>query len=156
MNWRIRLEPLIRPLFFAYARLTRGLTLGVRGIVTDAEGRVLLIEHTYVAGWYLPGGGVERGEDAELSLAREMVEEVGVRLTGRARLLSVHSNDAHHRGDHILVYRCEQWEPCEATSKNEIARMGWFALDALPEGLKPGHRRRIEEAFGGAQVGVLW
>jgi ADP-ribose pyrophosphatase YjhB (NUDIX family) len=40
------------------------MTLGVRGVATDGEGRVLLVKHTYViAGWWLPGGGVEQGRD---------------------------------------------------------------------------------------------
>jgi hypothetical protein len=60
MSLRRLMQPLIRPLFHAHARRTRGMTLGVRGLVTDAEGRVLLVEHTYMPGWYMPGGGVER------------------------------------------------------------------------------------------------
>ena len=156
MLWRRRVEPILRPLIFAWFKLSRGLTLGVRGIVRDAEGRVLLIEHTYTHGWFLPGGGVERGESAEQSLARELVEEVGVRLTGRARLVSIHSNDTYHKGDHVLVYLAESWEPCPPTQKGEIHQIGWFALDALPDTLKPGHRRRLAEVFGEADVDVLW
>jgi len=156
MSWKRRLEPPLRPLIYFAMRVMRGMTLGVRGVVIDSEGRVLLVEHTYTHGWYLPGGGIERGETAETALARELVEEAGVRLTGAARLVSFHSNHANHRGDHILVYRCEQWEACEATSRGEIAQRGWFAPDALPDGIKPGHRRRIEEAFGARAPDVLW
>ena len=59
------LEPFARPFVRLYARTRRGMTLGVRGLVTNEAGEVLLIKHTYLAGWYLPGGGVERGETAE-------------------------------------------------------------------------------------------
>lgn len=156
MSWKRRLEPGLRPLIRWFSRQSRGLTLGVRALVTDAEGRVLLVEHTYVHGWYLPGGGIERRETAETALARELVEEAGIRLTGPARLVSFHSNEAHFPGDHILVYHCDHWEPCEATSRGEISRVGWFAPDALPDGIKPGHRRRIEEAFGAGSAHPHW
>jgi ADP-ribose pyrophosphatase YjhB (NUDIX family) len=156
MSWRRAVEPFARPFVFAWFKLARGLTLGVRGIVQDAEGRILLIEHTYVEGWHLPGGGVEKAETAETALGRELVEEAGVRLTGPPKLVSIHSNHAHHPNDHVLTYLCPDWEACEATSKGEIARIGWFAPDALPEGLRPGHRRRIEEALLGAPLAALW
>ncbi|MDB5456444.1 MAG: MutT/nudix family protein, partial [Caulobacter sp.] len=90
MLWLRRVEPLARPLIHAWFRLRRGLTLGVRGLVTDADGKVLLVSHTYVPGWHLPGGGVERGESAEQAVVRELAEEAGVRAIGRPRLLSVH------------------------------------------------------------------
>jgi ADP-ribose pyrophosphatase YjhB (NUDIX family) len=156
MALRARFEPLIRPFFQAYARARRGMTLGVRGLVTDAEGRVLLVRHTYVKGWHMPGGGVERGETAEAALARELVEEAGVRLTAPPVLISIHSAHAKFRGDHILVYRVVNWTPCPATSRGEIAELGWFAPDALPEGTAPGTRGRIAEALQGALRQALW
>jgi len=156
MLWRRRIEPFTRPFVFAWFRLSRGLTLGVRGLVTDTEGRVLLIQHTYVPGWYMPGGGVERGETAETALAREMQEEAGIRVLGRPRLLSFHSNEVRHPGDHVLVYRIEAWEPCAASQQGEIHAVGWFAPDALPDDITPATRQRIVEALEGAESDVMW
>jgi 8-oxo-dGTP pyrophosphatase MutT (NUDIX family) len=44
----------------AYWFAVRTVSLGVLGLVVDEAGRVLLVEHTYRHGWYLPGGGVRR------------------------------------------------------------------------------------------------
>lgn len=156
MTWRRRIEPLTRPVFFAVSRLARGRTLGVRGVVTDAQGRVLLVEHTYVHGWYLPGGGVERGETAEQALARELVEEAGVRSLARPRLLSVHSNERYFRGDHVLVYRVTAWEPCAASSRGEIAAARFFSRDALPPETTAATRRRIDEALDDRDPDPAW
>jgi ADP-ribose pyrophosphatase YjhB (NUDIX family) len=156
MLWLRRIEPLLRPVLQAYSALRRGLTLGVRGLVTDAEGRVLLVEHTYLPGWYLPGGGVERRELAEDALARELVEEAGVEVIGRPRLISIHSNEKKHPGDHVLIYRVETWTPCQATSRGEIHAVDWFAPDALPDNVTPATRRRIEEALGGREADPHW
>jgi ADP-ribose pyrophosphatase YjhB (NUDIX family) len=150
MYWRRKVGPLMRPLFHLLARLGRGLTLGVRGMVVDQAGRVLLVEHTYMAGWYMPGGGVERGETAEEALARELVEEAGIEVIGRPRLLSIHTNHARFRGDHVLIYRVERWRACRATSKGEIHAVGWFAPDQLPAGATASTRLRIEEALADA------
>ena len=147
MSLRRLMQPLVRPLFHAHARRTRGMTLGVRGLVTDAEGRVLLVEHTYMPGWYMPGGGVEHGETAQQSLARELVEEAGVEVTAPPRLVSIHANNGRFRGDHVLLYRIEHWRACPATSRGEIKALGWFALDALPDETTASTRRRLAEAL---------
>lgn len=156
MLWRRRIEPFTRPLVYGWFRLRRGLTLGVRGLVTDGEGRILLIQHTYVPGWYMPGGGVERGETAETAVIRELQEEAGIRVLGRPRLLSAHDNNARHPGDHVLVYRIEAWEPCAASAQGEIHEIGWFAPDALPDGVSPGTRRRLAEVLDGLECDVMW
>ena len=150
MLWRRRLQPIAQPLFRLYARTTRGMTLGVRGAVVSAGGEVLLVEHTYMPGWHLPGGGVEIGETAEDAIARELVEEAGVKVTGPPRLVAIHANIGRFRGDHVLLYRIDSWAPCPATSRGEIHQTGWFRPDALPEGTTGPTRRRIAEALGNA------
>jgi ADP-ribose pyrophosphatase YjhB (NUDIX family) len=151
MPWRRRLSPFLQPLYRLYARLSRGMTLGVRGVVLNEAGQVLLVEHTYVDGWHLPGGGVELGETTEAALARELVEEAGVAVVGRPTLVTVHSNLGTFRGDHVLLYRVEAWTPCQATSRGEILQVGWFAPEALPHGTTGSTRRRVAEALANAQ-----
>lgn len=158
MLWRRRIEPLIRPLVFALARRTRGMTLGVRAIVTDDRDRVLLVEHTYIGGWHLPGGGVDRGETAEQALARELQEEAGLVPLGRPRLVSIHSNEAWFRGDHVLVFRIDAFEPRPrpAGAAREIHAVGFFPVHALPESTTPATRRRLQEALNGASPEPHW
>ena len=151
-----RFEPIARLAVHVLARASRGLTIGVRGLVLNAAGEALLVKHTYVRGWHMPGGGLERGETAEQALARELVEEAGVRLTARPELVSVHTNHRQFPGDHVLFYRIPAWEPCAATSRGEIAERAWFALDRLPPDVSEATRRRIDEAQDGAPPHPDW
>ncbi len=156
MFWRRHLQPFVRPFYQAWSRFTRGATLGVRGLVVNGEGQVLLVEHTYVHGWFLPGGGVERGETLEQALIRELQEEAGVRVLGRPRLLGVHANHRVFRGDHVALYRVDAWAPCAASEQGEIHAVAWFAPDALPDGVTEATRRRLAEVFGGEAPALHW
>jgi ADP-ribose pyrophosphatase YjhB (NUDIX family) len=69
-----------RKFIHLYWRLSRGLTIGVRGLVIDGQDRVFLVKHTYIRGWHLPGGGVEPGETVRDALARELKEEGNIEL----------------------------------------------------------------------------
>lgn len=138
-------------------KLTRGMTLGVRGIITDEAGRVLLIRHSYTPGWHFPGGGVERGETVHDALEREVEEEAAVAIDGEARLFAVYSNDANLRGDHVALMVIDVWRSIRYWRPGaEIIGRDFFALDALPDGATPGTRRRLDELFGGAAVSRHW
>ena len=156
MNWRTRLEPFTRPIFFAVSRLTRGKTLGVRGVVVDGEGRVLLVRHTYLGGWWLPGGGVDKGETTQDAVVRELREEGGVIARSAPRLVSIHSNERFFPGDHVLVFRVDAFDLTERTSHGEIAEVGWFHPSALPPDVNRGSRARLAELFEGAPTNTNW
>ncbi|MBC7769577.1 MAG: NUDIX domain-containing protein [Phycisphaerales bacterium] len=155
-SWRIRLEPVITPVFRAWWRISRGVTLGVRGVARDEAGRVLLVRHTYAKGWHLPGGGVESGETAPEAIVREMAEEGGVDAIGSPTLIGFFANHANFPNDHIALYLFEAWRPCPPRVDNEIAERGFFSLDALPEGVTRGTQRRLDEVYKGAALSADW
>lgn len=147
---------LTRIVFRPWWRLSRGLTLGVRAVVAGKDG-VFLVRHSYVPGWHLPGGGVERGETLMDALARELHEEGNIVLGGRPRLHGIFSNERAFSGDHVAVFVAETWTQDGSPKRNaEILETGFFPHDALPEGTSPGTRRRLAEVFGGALAGDRW
>jgi 8-oxo-dGTP pyrophosphatase MutT (NUDIX family) len=154
-TWRLKLEPVLTPVFRAWWRLRRPVTLGVRVLCRDAEGRVLLVRHGYAKGWHLPGGGVEPGETALEAGLRELAEEGGVEAAD-AKLIGFYANHANFPNDHIALYAADAWRPCAPRSGHEIAERNWFARDALPDGVTPGTVRRLAEVFDGAPISATW
>ena len=151
-------KPTLRDrVFQAWFRLSRSATLGVRGIVVNGEGRVLLVRHTYTPGWHFPGGGVEKLETCALSMQRELVEEAGIEAKAEdIELVSVHANHAFFPNDHVLVYRIARWTQGQATSRGEIAEVQFVDPLNPPEGVSPGTSRRLGELFGGKVRSELW
>jgi ADP-ribose pyrophosphatase YjhB (NUDIX family) len=142
---------LIRLIYFGYRIFqffARPITVGVR-IMLVQDGQILLIRHTYLKGWYLPGGGLKRGETMEAAARREAREEAGAEL-GEVCLVGVYSKLEKLKSDHNVLFLCTdfQWT---GRHDAEIAEAKFFPLTSLPEGTGAGHRRRIEEYARGKE-----
>jgi 8-oxo-dGTP pyrophosphatase MutT (NUDIX family) len=154
---RRAVEPALRRVLHVYWRFSRGLTLGVRALVIDGEGRVFLVKHSYVSGWHLPGGGVESGETVLEALAREMLEEGNIELTAPPALYGVYFNRRVSPRDHVILFVVRAFRQQAAPVPNhEIVATGFFALDAMPNDTAAGTRARIAEVIGGAPVTEQW
>lgn len=137
-------------------RVTRGITFGVRGLVSDGAS-ILLVKHSYVPGWYLPGGAVEPGETALRSLMRELDEEAAVEIVGEARLFGLYFNERMARRDHVAVYHVPAWRSLRPfVASREIVDARIFPLDALPADATDATRARVAELLGRAPVSALW
>jgi 8-oxo-dGTP pyrophosphatase MutT (NUDIX family) len=139
-----------------YWRFARGATLGARGMVIDEAGRVFLVKHSYVAGWHLPGGGVETGETMLSALMRELAEEGNITITGRPELHGIFFNRHASRRDHVALFIVRDFRQEEPQPNREIVAHGFFAPDALPPDVGRATRDRIAEVFKGASVSEHW
>ncbi len=138
-------------------RITRPRTIGVRALLLSPDGRVALVRHTYLDGWYLPGGGVKKGEAINAALHRELAEEVAVTDATVERVLGVYHNRREGKDDHVIVYVARAaGDSLNGADRLEVAEVGWFALDALPDSTTPATLRRIAEFRDGATGGGNW
>ena len=154
---RRALEPVLRRVLHAYWRFARAMTLGVRALVIDEEGRVFLVKHSYVSGWHLPGGGVEAGETVRDALARELAEEGGISPLEPPMLHGIFFNGRVSRRDHVALFVVRAFRQLAApVPGREIVGHGFFALDALPNDTTAATRARIIEVLGGAPASERW
>ena len=154
---RRALEAALRRVLHFYWRFARALTLGVRALVIDGEGRIFLVKHSYVSGWHLPGGGVEAGETLAEALARELREEGNIEITAQPRLHGLFFNNRASRRDHVALFVVRAFRQSAApVPDREIVAHGFFAPDALPNDTTAATRARIIEVLGGAPVSERW
>jgi 8-oxo-dGTP pyrophosphatase MutT (NUDIX family) len=125
--------------------------------VLDSEDKVFLVKHSYVAGWHLPGGGVEVGETFVEALRRELMEEGRIELTGEPALQGIFLNGHVSRRDHVAVYLVRHFSQDRLPEPNrEIIACGFFAATDLPPETTEGTRLRIAEVLGGTPRITTW
>ena len=150
-------EPLLRRVLHLYWRFARGMTLGVRAVVLDGDNRVFLVKHSYVAGWHLPGGGVEVGETFHDALRRELAEEGRIELAGEPVLHGLFFNSQVSRRDHVAVYLIRHFRQDRLPEPNrEIIACGFFDANALPAETTEGTRLRIAEVLENREPIATW
>jgi len=148
---------MVNRLMHFYWRFARGLTLGVRAVVIDGDGRVFLIKHSYAEGWQLPGGGVEAGETLLEALARELAEEGNIELTGPPVLHGIYFHPYYSNRDHVTIYVVREFrQTAEPIPNREIVAHGFFPLDALPPDTTTGTRARLAEVAGVKPQSERW
>jgi 8-oxo-dGTP pyrophosphatase MutT (NUDIX family) len=85
--------------------------------------------------------------DAAIKEARE---EAGLIIRPEdLRPISIHTNFAYFKGDHVLLYRAEAWTTRPTDRAHEIAEHGFFPLTDLPVGTTASTHRRLAEAADG-------
>lgn len=131
--WRVRKN---------FTRLSQSkFTASVAVVVFNEQNEVLLLDHVLrpQAGWAIPGGFMNFGEQPDQALEREICEEIGLKLKNlemfRVRAI----------GKHIeILFRAESDGVAEVQSF-EINAVGWFKTDALPEKMTQTQKSIVEE-----------
>jgi len=114
-------------------------------IITDAHGRVLLLKHRFRpgAGWGMPGGFMEKGEQPEQALRRELREEVGLEI----EKLELFTTRAFRRPRQVeIVFTARAVGDTDQLSF-EIQKAVWFSPDELLEVLSKDQAQLIRRAL---------
>lgn len=128
----------------------------VSAIVTDSEGRILLILRTDNGYWSIPGGGVKPGESVKDAVAREVKEETGIDCEATG-LVGIYSDP-----NHIAAYDDgevrQEFSICFITrnlggtiqTSSESAKVGFVAAEAVHRlKIHPSIRLRIQHYHEG-------
>lgn len=129
---------------------------GVSGVVVDDAGRLLLGRRADTGSWAIVSGILDPGEEPAAGLAREVLEETGVRVTVEAlTAVSVTPPVDYPNGDRSqFVDLCFVCRPVsrEAAAAAHVADdesldVAWFAPDDLPADLMASSRERVDRTF---------
>ncbi|AUZ34011.1 NUDIX hydrolase [Arthrobacter sp. PGP41] len=129
---------------------------GVRGVVVDALGRVLLAQRADNRQWALVSGMLEPGEQPAHGLVRGIFEETAV-VAEPERVVSVGAVGpfTYPNGDVCefldVVFLCRYVSRTARVNDDESLAVGWFGVDELPE-LMAGHLTSIHRALAPAEA----
>ncbi len=116
-------------------------------LITDEQGRVLLVRHNYgLRRWSVPGGVVEPGESPEDAAVREAWEEIGVQvqLTGLHGQYHVHGLGRPDLDVYIFSARVRSGE-IRIADPAEIAELRWHDPTEPPRPLTTDAHKVLED-----------
>jgi ADP-ribose pyrophosphatase YjhB (NUDIX family) len=105
---------------------------GVSVLVTDLEGRLLLVRHSYgPQGWALPSGGMKRGENPEDAARREVAEELRCTLEDARVFDTIEEtlSGARHTAYLVTGRTLDRPRP----DKREVVEAKFCPIHSLPE-----------------------
>lgn len=140
----------------ASRHLLRRPVVGVAAAARTADGRWVLIRRGDTGEWALPGGTLEWGETLRDGIARELMEEAGVRVEALGSLSGVYSRSDRDVRFHAvtIVVRAVVSEPLAPPSNPvEIRDVRLFSDGELPEQIGMGMGDMIRHA---RSEGVYW
>ena len=125
-------------------------------ILENEEGKILLQKRADDGRWGYHGGAVEPDERVEDAARREVKEELGLAL-GELRLFGIYSGPEFHHiypnGDESspidIVYLCNSFSGTLELQEEEVAEVGWFGENDLPEPLSRNCRKAIQDYYSG-------
>ena len=102
-------------------------------VVTDDRGRVLLLKHRFRpgAGWGVPGGFMEEGEQPDEAIRRELREEIGLEVE-KLKLVTTRAFKKPRQLE--IVFRCQAVGNPDQFNF-EIQKAAWFMQNELPNEL---------------------
>jgi ADP-ribose pyrophosphatase YjhB (NUDIX family) len=113
-------------------------TVGAVAVLRRDDGRIAMVQQRHSVGWALPGGLLGRGETAAAGLVRELKEELGFDYDADDLPVPLASvNAAYRRVDLVFSLGAPAGARVQVEDRDEVTRVGWFALDALPELSEP-------------------
>ena len=125
-------------------------------LVTDGEGRVLVVKPTYKPGWEIPGGVVEAGETPPDAAEREGREELGVAAPAGRLLVVEHQVKPDPKGDSVmLVYDGGSLRGPFALPPDELSEARYVPVADLPAYLPERQARRLAAAVAAREAGTV-
>jgi 8-oxo-dGTP pyrophosphatase MutT (NUDIX family) len=128
---------------------------GTNAIVDDKDGRVLLVRHSYMSGWHLPGGGVGVGEPPVVAVIRELTEEIGLVQSAEPEFLGLFTRKFGWVTNLVALYRVPQAQ-FAFVPNFEIREVCWADPVSPPDHVAPGARRRLAEFASKAPPSPYW
>ena len=129
-------------------------------LIRDRQGRVLLVEPSYKAGWEIPGGVVEDGEAPWTTAVRELHEETGlVRPRGALLVVDYVPGDNDSLPERLAFIfdggMITEDDVEQLVLSAEIASAELVSPDLLPTRVKPVLAARLEAALKAVDSGVM-
>ncbi|MBK9323730.1 MAG: NUDIX domain-containing protein [Bdellovibrionaceae bacterium] len=116
--------------------------VGIHAIIVNEDNHVLLVRRNYLEhDWIPPGGMMEDGESIPSAVAREVLEETCY-VIEPTELVAVGSRP--RTNDVIIVMAAKIVEKANGQiDPNEIAEIGFFSFDKLPEPMNPEAKKLL-------------